>query len=97
MPLSCTPLLLGAYPPILNAQLHHSILILQLRHGVVRPLIQFMIVGTQLAYKLQPYMKFQFGNYNDGGMEAFQKIQNHLPIKLLQKSRKVQLVSILTG
>ena len=70
---------------------------LQLREGLVRLVMQFMMAGTQIVYKLQVYIKFLFGGYKDGGIEALQKVQEDLPIRLLQRSKKVQFAHILIG
>ena len=45
---------------------------LQLRQGLVRLVMQFMMVGTQLVYK-----RFLFAGYKDGGMETRPKVHEH--------------------
>ena len=47
---------------------------LQLREELVRLVMQFMIAGIQIVYKLEVHIKFLFTNYKDGGMEALQKV-----------------------
>ena len=68
---------------------------LQLREGLVRLVMQFMMADTQIVYKLQVYMKFLFVGYKDGKMEACQKVQEHPSTRPLQRSKKVQFASIL--
>lgn len=50
---------------------------------LVKLVIQFMIAGTQIIYKLQVYIKFFFTNYRHNGIEAHQKIQKYSSIRLL--------------
>ncbi len=59
--------------------------------------MEFMIVGTLIVHKLRLYTRFQFDGYRDNGMGVHQKVHEHPPTKLLQRSRKVQFVSILIG
>ena len=47
-----------------------SILSLQLREGLVRLVMQFMMADIQIMYKLQIHMKFFSAGYKDGGMET---------------------------
>ena len=57
--------------------------------------IQFMIADTQIVYKLQVHIKFLFTGYKYNRIEALQKVQEYLSTRLLQRSKKVQFVSIL--
>ena len=62
---------------------------LQLREGLVRLVMQFMMAGAQIVYKLQVHIKFFFVSYKYDGMEVCQKVQEHPPTKPLQRSKKV--------
>lgn len=42
-----------------------------------------MIVDIQIVFKLQVYIKFLFTSYKDNKIEAFQKVQEYPPTKLL--------------
>ena len=50
---------------------------LQSRQGLVRLVVQFMMAGRQIVYKLQVHMRLLFANYKDRGIEARQKVQEH--------------------
>ena len=63
----------------------------------MRLAIQFMMAGMQIVHKVQMHTMFQFVSYKDGGIEARQKVHEHPPTKLIQKSKKVQFRSILIG
>ena len=68
---------------------------LQLRQGLVRLVMQFMMAGIQIVYKLLVYMRFLFAGYKDGRMEARQKVHEHPPTKPLQRNKRLQSASIL--
>ena len=68
---------------------------LQSRQGLVRLVMQFMMAGKKIVYKLQVQMRFLFANYKDRGIEARQKVQDHPPTRPLQRSKRVQFASIL--
>ena len=56
------------YPPPLTCNYSTtwlSILMLQLRQRLVRLVMQFMMAGTQIVYKLQVHMRFLFAGYKD--------------------------------
>lgn len=54
-----------------------------------------MIAGTQIVYKLKVNIRFLFASYKNDGIKTYQKVQEHLLTKPLQKNKKMQFVSIL--
>ena len=72
-----------------------SIHILQSRQGLVKLMMQFIMVGIQMVHKLQDHIMFQFVVYKDSEIEARQKVPEDPLIKLLQKSQRVQFAKIL--
>lgn len=48
-----------------------------------------MIADISIVHKLQVHIIFYFAYHNDNKIETNQKTHKHLPIKLLQRSKKV--------
>lgn len=47
------------------------------------------MANIPIIHKLQLLGMFQFADYNNNGIETYQKAHKHLPTKLLQRSKKV--------